>query len=84
MSKFEDTLENGISKIQSHYLGECLEGDELTVYILKDVQENYHLRCHIYKDKECIFQTIISGRFNHGSMDITVLVVQKVVLQFQK
>ena len=82
MCKFEETLENGISKIQSHYLGECLEVDELTVYILKHVQENYHLRCHIYKDKECIFQTIISGRFNHGSMDITV--VQKVVLHFQK
>ena len=60
LSKFEENLENGISKIQSHYLGECLEGDELTVYIWEDVQENYHIRCHIDKDKECIFQTIFS------------------------
>ena len=47
-------------KHKSHYLGDCLEGDELTVYIWEDVQENYHLRCHIDKDKECIFQTIFS------------------------
>ena len=60
LSKFEENRENGISKIQSHYLGECLEGDELNVYIWEDVQEKYRLRCHIDKDEECIFQAIIS------------------------
>lgn len=57
---FEENLGKGISKIQSHYLGECLEGDELTVYIWEDSRESYQLKCHIDKNEECIFQTVIS------------------------
>lgn len=60
LPNFEENLRKGISKIQSHYLGECLEGDELVVYIWEDVGECYQLKCHIDKDKDCLFQCVIS------------------------